>query len=38
MGINLDISKGEKLSLGSHNLDLIFFSLVLSFPLCVLRN
>lgn len=38
LDINLDISKGGKLSLGSHNLDLIFFLLVLFFPLCVLRN
>lgn len=39
LDINLDISKGGKFSLGSHNLDLIFFSLVLFFfPPCALRN
>ena len=38
LGINLDIAKGGKFSSGSPNLDLIFFSLVLFFPLCVLRN
>lgn len=38
LGINLDIAKGGNLSFGLDNLDLIFFSLVLFFPLCVLRN
>lgn len=35
LDVNLDISKGGKFNLGSHNWDLIFFSLVLFFsPLC----
>lgn len=36
MGVNLDIAKGGKF--GSDNFDLVFFSLVLFFPLCVLNN
>lgn len=36
--INTNIAGRGKFSFGSDNLDLIFFLLVLVFPLCVLRN